>query len=50
MKKRVCFTISDESLKRLKEIAKIENRSASSMLEILISMKVQAMKKIGVMK
>jgi predicted transcriptional regulator len=50
MKKRVCFTVSDESLKQLKEIAKIENRSASSMIEILIQMEVQAMKKIGAMK
>lgn len=50
MKKRVCFTITDARLKQLKEMAKIENRSASSMIEVLIAIEVEAMKKIGAMK
>jgi len=36
MKKRVCFTVSDEVLKKLAELAKKENRSMSSMIEQLI--------------
>ena len=36
MKKRVCFTVSDEVLKKLAELAKKENRSMSAMIEQLI--------------
>ena len=36
MKKRVCFTVSDEVLKKLAELAKKENRSMSQMVEQLI--------------
>jgi len=36
MKKRVCFTVSDEVLKKLAELAKKEGRSNSSMVEQLI--------------
>ena len=36
MKKRVCFTVSDEVLKKLAELAKKEGRSMSSMVEQLI--------------
>jgi len=36
MKKRVCFTVSDEVLKKLAELAKKENRSMSAMVEQLI--------------
>jgi len=36
MKKRVCFTVSDEVLKKLAGLAKKENRSMSSMIEQLI--------------
>ena len=36
MKKRVCFTVSDDVLKKLAELAKKENRSMSAMVEQLI--------------
>ena len=36
MKKRRNFTLSDEALKKLSEIAKKEGRSQSSMIEQLI--------------
>ena len=36
MKKRRNFTLSDESLKKLSEMAKKEGRSQSSMIEQLI--------------
>jgi len=36
MKKRRNFTLSDESLKKLSEMAKKEGRSLSSMIEQLI--------------
>ncbi len=36
MKKRVCFTVSDEVLKKLAELAKKENRSMSAMVEQLV--------------
>jgi len=36
MKKRRNFTLSDEVLKKLAELAKKENRSMSSMIEQLI--------------
>ncbi len=36
MKKRVCFTVSDEVLKKLAKLAKKEGRSNSSMVEQLI--------------
>jgi len=36
MKKRVCFTVRDDVLKKLAELAKKENRSMSAMVEQLI--------------
>ena len=36
MKKRVCFTVSDDVLKKLAELAKKENRSMSAMVEQLV--------------
>jgi len=35
MKKRVCFTVSDEVLKKLAELAKKENRSMSQMSQMV---------------